>query len=164
MFLQICQNSQENTCTRVSFLVKLQACGTFFTEHHKATASILREGKRLNQIEISIISKLDKENNNNNNNKRKCSYIFDFLIVALILSLYYIILYYIHYVQTCWIWKTYLNKYIRQKLKKKLAHFKILSRIEVFTRLFLFFSSQDEISSLSFVPGWNFISAKTCKQ
>ena len=102
MFLQICQNSQENTCTRVSFLVKLQACGTFFTEHHKATASILREGKRLNQIEISIISKLDKENNNNNNNnKRKCSYIFDFLIVALILSLYYIILYYIHYVQTC---------------------------------------------------------------
>ena len=93
MFLQICQNSQENTCTRVSFLVKLQACGTFFTEHHKATASILREGKRLNQIEISIISKLDKENNNNNNNKRKCSYIFDFLIVALILSLYYIILY-----------------------------------------------------------------------
>ena len=36
---------------------------TFFTEHLWATASILREGRRLKQIEISIISKLHKENN-----------------------------------------------------------------------------------------------------
>ena len=26
MFLQISQNSQENTCSRVSFLIKLQVC------------------------------------------------------------------------------------------------------------------------------------------
>ena len=26
VFLEITQNSQENTCTRVSFLIKLQAC------------------------------------------------------------------------------------------------------------------------------------------
>ena len=36
--------------------------------------------------------------------------------------------------------------YIRQKLKKH-AHFKISSRYEVFTSLFFFFSSRDEISS-----------------
>ena len=42
-------------------------------------------------------------------------------------------------------------EYIIQKLKKH-AHFKIPSRDEVFTRLFFFFSSRDEISSLSFIP------------
>ena len=35
----------------------------FYTEHPWATASILREGRRLKQIEISITSKLHKENN-----------------------------------------------------------------------------------------------------
>ena len=55
-------------------------------------------------------------------------------------------------------------EYIRQKLKKH-AHFKISFRDEEFTRLFFFFSFRDEISSLSFIPGWwNFISAKTYKQ
>ena len=46
VFLEISQNSQENTCARVSFLIKLQALGlceihknTFFTEHLWATAS-----------------------------------------------------------------------------------------------------------------------------
>ena len=60
MFLEILQNSQENTCARVSFLIKLQACNfikndtpakvlscefceisknIFFTEHLWATAS-----------------------------------------------------------------------------------------------------------------------------
>ena len=39
-----------------------------------------------------------------------------------------------------------LLEHIRQKLKKY-AHFKISSRDEVFTRLFFFFSSRDEISS-----------------
>ena len=34
---------------------------TFFTEHLWATTSILREGRRLKQIEISIISKLTKK-------------------------------------------------------------------------------------------------------
>ena len=32
MFFKISQNSQENTCARVSFLIKLQAWGIFFTE------------------------------------------------------------------------------------------------------------------------------------
>ena len=32
VFLEISQNSQENTCARDSFLIKLQA-NTFFTEH-----------------------------------------------------------------------------------------------------------------------------------
>ena len=44
MFLEILQNSQENTCARVSFLIKLQDSGkisknTFFTEHVSGTAS-----------------------------------------------------------------------------------------------------------------------------
>ena len=59
VFSEISQNSQENTCARVSFLIKLQAfkkealaqvfscefCeiskNTFFTEHLWATASVL---------------------------------------------------------------------------------------------------------------------------
>ena len=62
MFLKISQNSVENTCARVFFLIKLQAAcnfiktetlaqvfsrefcenfkSTFFTEHHRATASV----------------------------------------------------------------------------------------------------------------------------
>ena len=52
MFLQISQNSQDNTCTRVSFLIKLQAGNfikketleisknTFFTENIQAAASV----------------------------------------------------------------------------------------------------------------------------
>ena len=44
MFLEISQNSQENTCARGSFLIKLQALGIFFniffTEHAWATASV----------------------------------------------------------------------------------------------------------------------------
>ena len=43
VFLEISQDSQENICTRVSFLMKLQACeifkNTFFTEHFRAAAS-----------------------------------------------------------------------------------------------------------------------------
>ena len=55
MFLEILQNSQENTCARVSFLIKLEASGlaqvfccefceiyknTFFTEHLLVTVSV----------------------------------------------------------------------------------------------------------------------------
>ena len=70
MFLEILPNSQENTCTRVSFLIKLQASAwtfikkeaqaqvfsfefceisenTFFTEHPWATAS---EEKRFSKL------------------------------------------------------------------------------------------------------------------
>ena len=38
MFLQISQNQQENTCARVSFLIKQEAY-IFFTEHLRTTAS-----------------------------------------------------------------------------------------------------------------------------
>ena len=38
-------------------------------------------------------------------------------------------------------------EYVRQKLKKH-VHFKISYRDEVFPRLFFFFSSRDEVSSL----------------
>ena len=44
VFLEISQNSQENTCVRDPFLIKLQACceiskNTFFTEHLRTVAS-----------------------------------------------------------------------------------------------------------------------------
>ena len=44
LFLEISQNSQENACARVSFLIKLQGLGeifknTFFTEHLQTTAT-----------------------------------------------------------------------------------------------------------------------------
>ena len=39
VFLEIPQNSQENTCIRDFFLIKLQALGTFFTEQLRTTAS-----------------------------------------------------------------------------------------------------------------------------
>ena len=40
VFLKISQNSQENTCARDSFLIKLQAKNKFFKEHLWATASV----------------------------------------------------------------------------------------------------------------------------
>ena len=50
IFLEISQNSQENTCARASFLIKFQAFifikketltqNTFFTEHLRTTASV----------------------------------------------------------------------------------------------------------------------------
>ena len=119
---------------------------TFFTEHLWATASILREGRRLKQIEISIISKIRKKIIK----KEKCSYIFYFLLVVLMLFLFG--LHFLqrglmcHYIQTCAMFKhaNLENKleYIRQKLKRH-AYFKISSRDEVFTHFFLFF----------FIPG-----------
>ena len=57
---------------------------TFFTEDLWATASILREERRLKRIEISIISKLTKKKIK----KEKCSYIFYFLLVVFILFLF----------------------------------------------------------------------------
>ena len=38
VFLKISQNSQENTCTRVSFLIKLQTSGNFFKKEALAQA------------------------------------------------------------------------------------------------------------------------------
>ena len=57
----------------------------------------------------------------------------------------YVSLYsYSHYVQTSQLWKAYLNTYVKNEEKKKNTHFKISSRVEVFTHLFL-------------LPRWNFI-------
>ena len=123
---------------------------TFFTEHLWATASILREGRRLKQIEISIISKLRKKKIR----KEKCSYIFYFLLVALILFLFG--LHFLqrrlifHYIHTFIMFKHAefgKHTWIDTSKLKKHAHFKISSRYEVFTGLFFFFSS------LSFFPG-----------
>ena len=141
---------------------------TFFTEHLWATASILREGRRLKQIEISIISKLTKKIIK----KRTmflhflfftcCAHPFFFRASLFTKRPYvlfdstFIVFKHAEFGKHTWV--------IRQKLKKH-AHFKISSRDEVFTRFFFFFfSSRNEISSLSFIPGWIFISAKTCKQ
>ena len=61
-----------------------------------------------------------------------------------------------HYIHTFIMFKhtdleNNLNAYVKNL--KKHAHFKISSRDEVLTRLFYFFSSWDEISSLSFILG-----------
>ena len=40
VFLEISQNSQENTCARVSFLIKLQAAATASYMRHPVTAGI----------------------------------------------------------------------------------------------------------------------------
>ena len=46
LFLELSENSQEKTCARVSFLIKLQACEiskkTFFTEYLRATVFVLK--------------------------------------------------------------------------------------------------------------------------
>ena len=139
---------------------------TFFTKRLWAAASILREGRRLKQIEISIISKLHKENNNKKN-------VFTFFIFYLLWSSSLFSGFTFYKEALCFIifrlslCSNMLNlenalEYIRQKWKKH-AHFKISSRDEVFHVFFSFFhpclSSQEE-----FIPWWNFILAKTCKQ
>ena len=45
VFLEISQNSQENTCTRASFFNNV-AGGAFFTEHLWATASVYKSAGR----------------------------------------------------------------------------------------------------------------------
>ena len=110
--------------------------------------------RRLKQNEISIFCKLPKKN------KMLlycwfftcCPHPFSFRASFFIKRPYVSLYSYFHYVQTCWIWKTYLNTYVKNL--KKHAHFKISSQDEVFTRLFFLLSSRDEISSLSFIPGW----------
>ena len=70
-------------------------------------------------------------------------------------SLYYIIVY-IHYVQTCWIWKTYLNTYVKNWKKNEhiLKFHPGMKCLHVFFYFFhpgmkfhLCLSSWDEISS-----------------
>ena len=42
VFLEISQNSQKNTCARVSFLIKLQACGCFWKSPIRGFLSFFR--------------------------------------------------------------------------------------------------------------------------
>ena len=80
---------------------------TFFTELLRVSTSILRGGRRLKQIEISIISKLHKENNNNNNKKMFlkfftcCVHPFSFQASLFTKRPYDSLYSYFHYVQTC---------------------------------------------------------------
>ena len=136
-----------------------QICkNTFFTQHLWATASILRGGRRLKQTEVSIISKLTKKII-----KKREMFSHFCLLVVLILFLFGLQLYsYFPYVQTCWIWKTYFNN--TSKIKKNMLILKFHPVMKCLHVFFSFFLSGDEISSLSFIPGWNFISTKTCKQ
>ena len=111
----------------------------FFKEHLWMTASILREGRRLMQTEISIFSKLHKEDNN----------VLTFSISYLLCSSFFFSGFTFYKDALCFIIfilssrSDILNlqnilEYIHQKLKKH-AHFKNSSRDEVFTRLFFLF-------------------------
>ena len=123
---------------------------TFFTEHVWATAFILREGRRLKQTEISIISKLHKENNNH----KKCSYISYFLLVVLILFLFGLqflqrgLMF--QYIHTFIMFKhaefgkhTWIHT---SKIKKAYSLKNFIRGWSVYTSFFLFF-----------IPGWNSI-------
>ena len=136
---------------------------TFFTEHLWATASILHEGRRLKQIEISIISKITKKIIK----KRKLFSHFLFFTcssfsfrVSLFTKRPYVSLYsYFHSVQTCWILKTYLNTCLKNE--KNMLILKFHPGVKCLHVFFSFFhpgmkfhpclSSREEIS-------------KTCKQ
>ena len=45
VFLEISQNSQKNTCTRVSFLIKLQASGQLIAQSKNFIISHIRDNK-----------------------------------------------------------------------------------------------------------------------
>ena len=68
VFLENSQNSQENTCGRVSFLIKFSSefyeisKNNFFTEHLRTTASKIRNGSLGNLIEIGFTQKFLKWN------------------------------------------------------------------------------------------------------
>ena len=129
---------------------------TFFKAHLWATASILCEGRRLMQIEISIFSKLHKENNK----KLKmflhfrfftcCAHPFFFFWASLFIKRPYVSLYsYFHYAQTCWICKTNLNTYVKNWKSMLILKFHLRMKC-----LHVFFSFRDETSCLSFILGW----------
>ena len=110
---------------------------TFFTELLRVSTSILRGGRRLKQIEISIISKLHKENDKKNKN------VLTFFIFYLLRTFFFFAgftfykeaSYFIIFILSlCSNMPNLENiiEYIHQKLKKK----KNSSRNEVFTRLF----------------------------
>ena len=96
---------------------------TFFTEHLWVTASIFREGRRLKQIETSIIPKPHKEINKKNKN------VFTFFIFYLLCSSFFFSGFTFYKEASCFIifilslCSNMLNlenilEYIRQKLKK----------------------------------------------
>ena len=109
MFLKLSPNIVGKLSPNIAIyrLVGTELKSTFFKEHLWATASTLREGRRLMQIEISIFFKLHKENNK----KIKmflhfqfftyCAHPFSFR-ASLFIKRPYVSLYsYFHYVQTC---------------------------------------------------------------
>ena len=72
MFLKISQNSQENTCGRVSFLIKLQAT--------TASGYYMPHNNNSNNNDNNNNNNNDNNNNtNNNNNKWKLYYRRDLL-------------------------------------------------------------------------------------
>ena len=70
-------------CFPVNFVKFLRT--PFFTELLLATTSILRGGRRLKQIQISIISKLHKENSKENKN------VLTFFIFYLLCSSFFLL-------------------------------------------------------------------------
>ena len=75
---------------------------------------LLREGRRLKQIEISIISKLTRETTTKIEMFLHflftcCAHPFSFRALLFTKRPYVSLYSYSHYVQTCWIWKTYLK-------------------------------------------------------
>ena len=92
---------------------------------------LLRERRRLKQTEISIISKLIKKKKKNNKKKKNvltflfftcCAHSFSFRASFFTKRSYVSLYSHFHYVQTCWIWKTYLNTSVKN-LKKKTCSF-----------------------------------------
>ena len=126
----------------------------FFTEHLWATASIWRKGRRLKQIEISIISKLTKKTIK----KEKCflfctccAHPFSFR-ASRFAKRPYISLYSYFHAKHIWIHTS------------KLKNFKIILKFHLGIKcLQVFFSFFDPRMKFhpgtGFIPGWNF----TCK-
>ena len=105
MFLEISQNSQESTCARVSFLIKLQAApatllkrtlaqvfsyefceiskNTFFTEHLRTTASVvfLLATSRALEIPGQIVKSVQSLQESHQKN------VTDIIMVSLLLNL-----------------------------------------------------------------------------
>ena len=110
----------KNFCLHVGTGVFLWILSNF--QKHLFYRTPLGEGRRLKQIEISIISKLRKENNNKKKIKMFLHFLFFTIFYLLPFSFQtslftkrrYVSLYSdFHHVERCWIWKPYLNTYAK---------------------------------------------------
>ena len=99
-------------------------------------------------MEISIFSKLHKENNGNNKNIFKIFIFYSSFFFSDFTFYKEALCFIIFVLSLCSNTLTLesILECICQKFKKKHAHFKISSRDEVLTRLFFFFPYRDEIS------------------